>query len=166
MCNILNNNKGKPINYISFDKEEDSLIKIKLDEEIFIINALGCGCCFTAKIENYRNYDLNDLKGQIFIEFGECEKPENVIFKNEDFDDEDSKNASYHYYYIEYKYPDSKEHFHYCFCLACESVEESPMHWFEGLDITNYTELLAKQDREIELKDQKDLLCAKSTNNI
>jgi hypothetical protein len=170
MYNILNNKKGKTIKEISFD-EKDHLFKIILGEEIFTIDTSGCRCCFTAKIENYINYDLDDLKEQIFIEFADCEKPENVIFKNEDFDDEDSENTSYRYYYIEYKYPDSKEHFYYCFCLACESVEESPMHWFEGLSITNYTELLAKEakkkkDREIELKLQKDLLCAKSTDTI
>jgi hypothetical protein len=170
MYDILNNKKGKTIKEISFN-EKDHLIKIILGEEIFTIDASGCRCCFTAKIENYLNYDLDDLKEQIFIEFGDCEKPENVIFKNKDFEDEDSENIIYRYYYIEYKYPDSEEHFHYCFCLVCEYYEDWPVHGFEGLSITNYTELLAKeakkkQDREIELKHQKDLLNAKSADNI
>jgi hypothetical protein len=170
MYYILNNKKGKPIKAISFD-EKEHLCKIILGEEIFTIDASGCGSCMSIKIENYLNYDLDDLKEQIFIEFGDCEKPEDVTFENEDFDDEDSENTIYRYYYIEYKYPYSEEHFHYCFCLVCEYYEDWPMHSFEGLSITNYTELLAKeakkkQDREIELKSQKDLFNTKSTDNV
>lgn len=169
MYHILNNKKGKIIKEISFD-EKDYFIKIILGEEIFKVNANGCGCCMGINIEKYINYDLNDLKGNIFIEFGKCEKPENVTFEDEDFDD-NSENTSCQYYYIEYKYPDSNEHFHYCFCLAVEYFEDWPVHGFEGLDIRNYSELLAKeakkkQDREIELKLQKDLLTIESSDNI
>jgi len=146
MYYILNNKKGKQIKAISFD-EKEHLFKIILGEEIFTIDARGCGCCMSIKIENYLNYDLDDLKEQIFIEFGDCEKPEDVTFENQDFD-EDSENTIYRYYYIEYKYPDSEEHFHYCFCLVCEYYEDWPIHSFEGLSITNYTELLAKEAKK------------------
>lgn len=85
-----------------------------------MIDAHGCGCCMSIKIEGYKNYYLHDLKEQIFIEFGNCEKPEDITFENEDFDDEDSE-----------------EHFHYCFCLTYEYYKDWPMHGFERLYIKN-----------------------------
>jgi len=166
----LNNHTGKIIEGISFNEGDSSfdkrdIFQIKLDEEIFTINASSCRCfCMRVEIEKYKNYDLNDLKEKIFIEFGECRPPEDVTFQNEDFDDDDeSENIAYHYYYIEYKYPDSEEHFYYCFCLTCKYDEDFPGHCFQGLDIK---EEKKKKDKEIELKSQKDLFNTKSTDNV
>jgi hypothetical protein len=101
------------------------------------------------KIGKYIEYDLNDLKDTIFIELEECEKPDDVTFQNEDFD-ENSENTSYdyHYYYIEYEYPISKEHYYYYFCLTCEYYDDPPRKPFEGLDSVNYTELLDKRAKK------------------
>jgi hypothetical protein len=151
MC-TLKDQKGKIIEEISFDGK--GIFEIKLDGEIFIINAICCTSCMNIEINQYLNYDLNDLKDAIFIELGECEKPEEVTFQNEDFDDDDeSENIAYHYYYIEYKYPDSEEHFYYYFCLTCEYYHDRQWKPFEGLDSVNYTELLAKRAKKITKKE-------------
>jgi hypothetical protein len=146
MCTI-EDKKSKIIEEISFDGK--GIFEIKLDGEIFIINAICCTCCMNIEINQYLNYDLNDLKDAIFIELGECEKPEDVTFQNEDFD-ENSENTSYHYhyYYIEYEYPISKEHYYYYFCLTCEYYDVWPRKPFEGLNSVNYTELLAKKAKK------------------
>ena len=159
MC-TLEGQTGKIIEEISFDKK--GIFEIKLNGEIFIINAICCTCCMDIKIEKYLNYDLNDLKDRIFIELDECEKPEEVTFRNEDFD-ENSENKIYHYYCIEYEYPISKEHYYYYFCLTCEYYHDRQSKPFEGLNSVNYTELLDKRAKK---NTKKDLFNTKSTDNV
>lgn len=119
MYNKINNKKNTKIEYFSLNKEYNTLFTIKFNgNEIFSIHADD------TELFTSRTYDSNDLKGNIFIEFGECEKPEDVNFHNDNL-----KNISYHYFYIEYKYPDLEDHFYYCFCLA------SQIDSFEGLYI-------------------------------
>ena len=123
MYRNINDKKNKKIKQISLEKEEDTLLILRLGNEIYNINADNCELLIS------KNYDLHDLEEKIFIEFGECEKPKNVNFDNDNLE-----NVSYHYFYIEYKDPNLKKHYYYCFCLACK------MNLFEGLYMTNYTD--------------------------
>jgi hypothetical protein len=128
MYNNINNKEGKEIKEFkkfkksSINEENNILFTIKFnDNEICNI------CADNTKLLTSENYRLNDLNGKIFIEFGECKKPEDVNFHNDNL-----KNISYHYFYIEYKYPDLEDYFYYCFCLA------SQIDSFEGLYIIDY----------------------------
>lgn len=122
MYPIINNEyRGEKIRNFFLDEKNDTLFTIIFDNnEIFI-------CADNTKLLTSENYSLNDLDGKIFIEFGECEKPEDVNFHNDNLE-----NISYHYFYIEYKYPDLEDHFYYCFCLA------SQIDSFEGVYIIDY----------------------------
>ena len=117
---------------ISVEKLTNNFFSINFEDKKISILPEGCGKCFSCEPKYYIGYNLSDLDGKIFIEFGENHKLEDETFENFE-DSDDNKNIQYNYYYIEYKDTISNEETKcFFFAIFTSYYDDSPMHYFNG----------------------------------